>query len=214
MTESAPLRGLLQRISTAEDRVVPHDAVAHGLHRAAATMSTTTSPSLTGVERFLEDGDIIVSKTDPQGRIVYANDTFLRISGYTEAELLGAPHSILRHPGMPRSVFALLWRRPEAGKEIYAVVLNRAKNGDHYWVHAHVTPSLGPDGGIRGFHSFRRKAPRATIAAAEKLYADVLAIEAREVTKADQVRVGVEAMLATFGDLGPSYDRFIWKAAP
>ena len=90
--------------------------MARGLHGAAATMSITTSPSLTGVERVLQDGDIIVSKTDPQGRIVYANDTFLRVSGYTEAELLGAPHAILRHPGMPRSVFALLWQRLQIQK--------------------------------------------------------------------------------------------------
>jgi PAS domain S-box-containing protein len=214
MSERTPLRGLLQRISPGEGAFGASEPVARGLQRAPATMSITTSPLLTGVERVLDDDDIIVSKTDPQGRIVYANDTFLRISGYAEEELLGTPHSVLRHPAMPRSVFALLWQRIDAGKEIYAVVLNRAKNGDHYWVHAHVTPSLGPDGSIRGHHSFRRKCPQATIAAAEKLYAEVLAIESREVTKADQVRAGVAAMVATFGDLGPSYDRFIWKAAP
>ncbi len=214
MASSPPLRGLLQRISSGDARPRAEATVAHGLHRAHATMHTTTSPPLTGVERVLEDDDIIVSKTDPQGRIVYANDTFLRLSGYAESELLGAPHSVLRHPAMPRSVFALLWQRIEAGKEIYAVVLNRSKNGDHYWVHAHVTPSLSPSGTLRGYHSFRRKCPRATIAAAEKLYAEVLAVESREVTKADQVRVGVAAMRATFGDLDAAYDRFIWKGAP
>ncbi len=171
-------------------------------------------PFLTGVERVLADDGIIVSKTDPQGRIVYANDTFLNIAGYTEAEVLGAPHSLIRHPAMPRSVFALLWRRLEAGDEIYAAVVNRAKNGDHYWVHAHVTPSFARDGSLRGHHSFRRKPPRALIAAAEALYRDVLAIESREAMKVDQVRAGLAALRTTFGDLEASYDRWIWKAAP
>jgi PAS domain S-box-containing protein len=214
MESRPPLRGLLQRISAPERSAAAEAPVARGLHSAHAAMHTFITPSLTGVERVLEDDDIIVSKTDPQGRIVYANDTFLRVSGYTEAELLGAPHSVLRHPAMPRSVFALLWQRLEAGKEIYAVVLNRSKNGDHYWVHAHVTPSLSPSGVLRGHHSFRRKCPLSTVAAAERLYAEVLAVESREATKAGQVRAGIEAMLASFGDLGPSYDRFLWKAAP
>jgi PAS domain S-box-containing protein len=170
--------------------------------------------TLTGVERHLGDDDIIVSKTDPTGRITYANDTFLAISGYREDELLGAPHSILRHPDMPRSVFALLWARLEQGREIFAVVLNRAKNGDHYWVHAHVTPSLSPDGSIRGFHSFRRQVSRDVIDHVSALYAQVLALEGKEKTKADQVRVGVEAVRGAFGDLDLGYDRWSWRAAP
>lgn len=177
-------------------------------------MATAEASPLSGVERILDDDAIIVSKTDPQGRIVYANDTFLEVAGYTEAELLGVPHSILRHPAMPRSVFAFLWQRLEQAREVYAVVLNRSKNGDHYWVHAHVTPSLGPSGAIRGHHSFRRKAPRATIEAAESLYRELLAVEARGFTKAEQVRLGLEAMRATFGDLEDAYDRWSWKAAP
>ena len=178
-------------------------------------MDQASSPAfLTGVERELRDGEIIVSKTDPGGRITYANDTFLEISGYREDELLGAAHAIVRHPAMPRSVFALLWQRLDRGEEIYAVVLNRAKTGDHYWVHAHVTPSLAADGSIRGHHSFRRKPRRATIEAAEKLYATVLAVEAREHSKREQVQAGLDAMRGAFGDLESSYDRWSWKAAP
>ena len=63
---------------------------------------------LTGVERFFFDDEIIVSKTDTRGVITYANEVFLRLSGYTEEELLGRPHSIIRHPDMPRCVFKLL----------------------------------------------------------------------------------------------------------
>ena len=100
---------------------------------------------LTGVERFFDKDEIIVSKTDLKGRMTYCNDVFLRIAGYTEQELLGQPHSIIRHPDMPRCVFKLLWDTIGAGKEIFAYVINRAKNGDHYWVLAHVTPSRDPD---------------------------------------------------------------------
>jgi PAS domain S-box-containing protein len=177
-------------------------------------MATAEASPLSGVERILDDDAIVVSKTDPQGRIVYANDTFLEVAGYTEAELLGAPHSILRHPAMPRSVFAFLWQRLEQGREVYALVLNRSKNGDHYWVHAHVTPSLGRGGALRGYHSFRRKPPRSSVEEAERLYRDLLAIESRGITKAEQVRLGLEAMRGTFGDLDAAYDRWSWKAAP
>ena len=103
---------------------------------------------LTGIERKFADDDIIVSKTDLKGRITYANQIFLEIAGYTEKEVLGQPHSMIRHPGMPRCVFKLLWQTIEAGHEIFAYVVNRAKNGDHYWVYAHVTPSFDSTGKI------------------------------------------------------------------
>jgi PAS domain S-box-containing protein len=103
--------------------------------------------NLTGVERTFDEEEIIVSKTDLTGRVTYANDVFLRISGYTESEVLGQSHSIIRHPGTPRGVFSLLWRAIESGREIFAHVVNRAKNGDHYWVLAtsrRPSPARGP----------------------------------------------------------------------
>lgn len=170
---------------------------------------------LTGVERILERDAIIVSKTDRRGAITYANDTFLAISGYGEAEVLGAPHAIVRHPGMPRSVFALLWERLEAGRDVFAVVLNRSKNGDHYWVHAHVTPSLAPDGTVRGYHSFRRSVAREVREQVEAVYERVLDVERRAgAAKRAQVAAGVAALQKTFGDLDRSYDRWSWSVAP
>lgn len=102
------------------------------------------------------DEDIIVSKTDLRGIITYANDVFLKVAGYTEAEILGQPHNVIRHLDMPRCVFKLLWDHLQAQKEIFAYVLNKAKNGDHYWVFAHVTPSYNPQGQHVGYHSNRR----------------------------------------------------------
>ena len=111
---------------------------------------------LTGVERFFDKNEIIVSKTNLKGHITYANKTFLNIAGYTEKEVLGEPHSILRHPDMPRCVFQLLWDTVQEKKEIFAYVINRTKIGDHYWVMAHVTPSFDASGQIDGYHSNRR----------------------------------------------------------
>jgi PAS domain S-box-containing protein len=94
-----------------------------------------------GIERFFEEDEIIVSKTDPKGIITYANQVFLRTAQYQEEEILGAPDNIIRHPDMPRCVFDLLWKTIASGLEIFAYVKNMAKNGDHYWVFAHVTPT-------------------------------------------------------------------------
>ncbi len=122
-------------------------------------------PVPTGVECFFRNDEIIVSKTDPRGIVTYANDVFIRVSGYTEEQLLGKPHNLIRHPDMPRSVFHLLWRRIQAGNEIFAYVKNMARNGDHYWVHAHVTPTFDASGRIVNFHSNRRVPDRSAIAA-------------------------------------------------
>jgi len=119
--------------------------------------------SLTGVERFFDDDEIIVSKTDLKGHVTYANRVFLRMAGYTEQEILGQPHSIIRHPEMPRCIFKLLWDTLGSGKEIFAYVINRSANGDHYWVLAHVTPSYDDSGNVTGYHSSRRTVDRAVL---------------------------------------------------
>ena len=99
----------------------------------------------------LQEGAFIVSMTDPQGLITYVNDEFIRISGFTEAELIGQPHNLVRHPDMPAAAFADLWATAKAGKPWYGLVKNRCKNGDFYWVDANVTPRDGgrPDHGLR-----------------------------------------------------------------
>jgi PAS domain S-box-containing protein len=89
------------------------------------------TPTPTGQEvRFPETG-LIVSKTDLRGVITYANELFTEVCGYHEDELLGRPHSIIRHPEMPRCVFKLLWDTIQDGHEIFAFVVNLCKSGDH-----------------------------------------------------------------------------------
>jgi aerotaxis receptor len=125
--------------------------------------------SVTNKEIILEEGVQIVSATDLKSRITHCNEDFIRYSGYEEAELIGAPHNILRHPDMPQAAFAELWRRLQAGQSWMGIVKNRTKSGDHYWVSAYVTPLL-ENGEIVGYESVRSKPSREEIARAEKLY--------------------------------------------
>lgn len=165
--------------------------------------------SLTGIERTFQTDEIIVSKTDPTGRIVYANDIFVDISGYAVDEILGQPHSMIRHPDMPRAVFKLLWDRIAEGHEIFAYVVNRSKNGDHYWVLAHVTPNFDDAGKIVGYHSCRRTPKRQAVETVSGLYAQL-----RQVENQNERKAGLEmssAMLhQAVQSLGfSSYDRFV-----
>ena len=133
----------------------------------------------TGQERFFPEDEIIVSKTDLKGRITYVNQTFITVSDYTEEELLGQPHSIIRHPDMPRCVFKLLWDTLRAEQEIFAFVKNMAKNGDHYWVLAHVTPTLDIKRTVTGYHSNRRVPDRKHVQLFDGIYGELLAEERR-----------------------------------
>lgn len=119
-------------------------------------MALYGNPQVTGVEKSFDRDDIIVSKTDTAGKLTYGNRTFFDMAGYTEKECLGAQHNIIRHPDMPRCVFDFLWKTLQAGDEVFAYVVNRSKNGDHYWVFAHVTPSRDEAGKTVGYHSTRR----------------------------------------------------------
>lgn len=166
--------------------------------------------SLTNVERTFQWDDVIVSKTDLTGKITYANDVFLGISGYTEEELLGAPHSILRHPAMPRCVFKFLWDRIADGHEVFAYVLNRAKNGDHYWVFAHVTPCYDRTGKMVGYHSNRRVPKPEAVATIKPLYETLLGIENAAADRKQGMEQSFAALVKTIGDLGfDSYDRLV-----
>lgn len=168
---------------------------------------TTTT---TGQERFFEADEVIVSKTDLKGRITYANRVFQRVAGYSEAELLGAPHSIVRHPDMPRCVFKLLWDRLAAQREIFAYVVNRARNGDHYWVFAHVTPSHDAEGRVIGYHSSRRVPERSAIAAVVPLYRSLLDIENAHADRKQGMAAALGTVTALLAEKGIDYDEFVF----
>ena len=167
--------------------------------------------TLTGNEQFFNEDELIVSKTDIKGRIIYANQVFLRIALYEESEVMGQPHNIIRHPDMPRCVFRFLWERIEAGHEVFAYVVNRCKNGDFYWVFAHVTPTFGDRNRIVGYHSSRRVPKPEALDIIKPLYAELLAIEARHHTPREQWQASLPVLVEKLESMDMSYDEFIFK---
>lgn len=159
---------------------------------------------------FRED-EIIVSKTDTRGIITYANPVFVRVSGFTEAELLGAPHNLIRHPDMPRCVFKLLWDTISKGNEIFAYVVNLCKNGDHYWVLAHVTPSYSPDGTIVGYHSSRRVPSPAAIEQIKPVYKLLRETEESHAQWRAGMEAATELLIAQLNEIGKPYDEFVFS---
>ncbi len=127
---------------------------------------------VTTTERELREDSQIVSKTDLGGVIIAANAEFVAISGFTEKELLGAPHNLVRHPDMPAAAFRDLWDTVRRGEPWTGVVKNRCKNGDFYWVKANVTP-IREDGRVVGYMSVRSKPTRAEVGAADHLYREM-----------------------------------------
>lgn len=133
---------------------------------------------VTGQEYEFPSSQMLVSATDLTGRIEYCNPAFIAVSGYTHEELVGQPHNLIRHPDMPREAFADMWATIRDGRPWTALVKNRRKNGDHYWVHANVTPVV-KKGAVVGYLSVRVKPARDAVRAAEALYSRMCTGEAR-----------------------------------
>ncbi len=124
---------------------------------------------ITTNEIKLSTNDSIISTTDLKGQITYINNVFLDISGFSEAELIGQSHNIVRHPDMPSAAFADLWDTIKRGETWTGVIKNRCKNGDYYWVEAFVSPVL-KNGSVIGYQSVRSRVSAGKIQQAEKIY--------------------------------------------
>ena len=169
-------------------------------------------PKPNGQERFFDRDEIIVSKTDLKGRMTYVNRVFCRVAGYTEAELLGKPHNIIRHPDMPRGAFKLLWNQIQSGHEIFAYVKNLCKDGSHYWVLAHVTPTFNDSGQIISYHSNRRVPSRKAITAVEKVYQATLSVEYGFSNPKKAAEAGLQFLIDQVAESGfSSYDEFVFS---
>jgi PAS domain S-box-containing protein len=155
-------------------------------------------------ELLFSEEEFIISKTDLKGNITYGNSLFIQMSGYTELEIINQPHNILRHSDMPSVIFKLLWSRIKEGKEIFAYVKNKTKNGDYYWVFAHVTPSFASDRKISNYHSVRRKPSQKALEAIKPLYASLLQKE-----RSGGINASEAALNQILKDKGISYDEFI-----
>jgi PAS domain S-box-containing protein len=162
----------------------------------------------TSVERQMREDDFIVSKTDLKGRITYGNRIFIEFSGYSEAELLGAQHNIIRHPDMPRAVFKLLWDTIQAKKECNAYVKNMAKDGSFYWVFANVTPNFDNNGNVSGYFSVRRKPKASGVETVTGLYRAMLQEEQRAGAR-DAIAASTRILTDLLAAKGLSYDELV-----
>jgi len=133
---------------------------------------------VTQAEKPYPKGKYLVSKTDLKGAITYANEAFVELSGFSNEELIGKNHNLVRHPDMPPQAFEDLWNTVKEGRPWRGIVKNRAKNGDHYWVDAFVVPVRKNDQTL-GYMSVRSEPSRQQIQDAERLYKQLNVTKAR-----------------------------------
>lgn len=160
-------------------------------------------PIPTDAEHEITSVDMIVSKADAEGNITYTNPIFMKISGYSQGELLDKPHAILRHPDMPKVIFKYLWENIKEGKEVYAFVKNLCKDGSYYWVLAQVRMAKNPDGSFRNYVSTRRQMTSKAREIILPLYAKLLEIE-----KSDGVEASEKALMDFLAENGQSAETF------
>ena len=156
----------------------------------------------------MREEDFIVSKTDAKGRITYANRICMEFAGYSEKELLGSQHNIVRHPDMPRAVFHMMWEKLKVGEEFFGYVKNMASDGSYYWTFANVTATRDQRENIIGYYSVRRKPDPSAIAVIEPVYAKMLARE-KDAGARDAISASQPMMEELYVPNGLSYDRFI-----
>jgi len=159
-------------------------------------------PAPNSREKKVETDDFLVSKTDTKGKITYANPSFIKITGFSEIELLGKPHSIVRHQDMPKIIFKLLWEEISNKREIFAYVKNMSKDGGFYWVYANVTTSLDSRGNIIGYYSVRRKPNPKALEVIKPLYEKLLSLE-----KSGGMDASYNYIQDLLQDKGVSYDK-------
>ncbi|MFJ7568002.1 methyl-accepting chemotaxis protein [Herminiimonas sp. NPDC097707] len=162
-----------------------------------------TNLPVTNAEFILRDDMSLVSKTDTKGRISYVNPAFIEASGFTEEELLGKPHNLIRHPDMPEQAFADMWQTLQQGLPWTGMVKNRRKNGDFYWVNANVTP-VREEQKIVAYMSVRSKPSRAQVDAAAKIYERFKAGTAKGlmIKRGEVVASGLFGKLASLKNIG------------
>lgn len=154
---------------------------------------------VTNTEYPIDDDTLIVSTTDTKGRITYINSTFVEVSGFSEEELIGKAHNIVRHPDVPPEAFEDLWATLKQGLPWTGLVKNRRKNGDFYWINANATPLI-ENGQITGYLSVRTKASQTAIEQAAPAYQQILEGKAKnlKIEKGQIVRTDFIGKLQSF----------------
>ncbi len=128
-------------------------------------------------EEVLFDGRSLISETDTKGNITFVNRKFIEMSAYSKAEALGQPHSLLRHPDMPKAAFAEMWKMIKSGKIWEGYVKNLRKDGKYYWVIVHIVPKLDEEGNIIGYIASRKVPDRYKIRQMEQTYKEMCKAE-------------------------------------
>ncbi len=128
-------------------------------------------------EEVLFDGRSLISETDTKGIITYVNRKFTEMTGYTSGEAIGQPHSLLRHPDMPKAAFEGMWKVIRSGKIWEGYVKNLRKDGKFYWVVVHIVPKLDEEGSIVGYIASRKMPDRARLKVIEEQYKEMLRAE-------------------------------------
>lgn len=157
--------------------------------------------------RTLSEHDLLVLKTDLQGTMTYANRNFIKFSGYSEDELIGQPHKILRHQDMPRAIFRLMWETLEADREFFAYLKYLRKDGGYFWTFANLAPSLDDNNKVNGSFSIQRKAHPTRLRFFANLYQEMLEAERLFDTDQAQMDASTEVLNKAMG--GRGYDEFI-----
>ncbi len=154
--------------------------------------------------REMKEDDFIVSKTDLKGRITYCNKIFMEMAEYSEEELLGKAHSIIRHQDMPKAVFRYLWETIPKKEEVFAYVINKTKNNNDYWVYANITATLDERGEIVDYYSVRRRPNPKALEVIIPLYNKML-----EVEKSSGVDASFKILTDILAEKGMAYDELI-----
>jgi len=162
-----------------------------------------TRPPPNNRETRIQESDFLISKTDTKGKITYANPSFIKVTGFTEDELIGQQHNIVRHPDMPKIIFQLLWEEISNKREIFAYVKNMGKDGGFYWVFANITASTDERGNIIGYFSVRRQANPKALDIIAPLYEKLLSVE-----KSGSVDASHKYLEEFLKEKGISYDEF------
>jgi len=125
-------------------------------------------------EEYLFDGNVIISQTDLNGNIIFANRKFCEVSGYKVEELVGQSHNLIRHPDMPKAVFEKLWTAIESGQAWNGLIKNLRKDGLYYWVDTEILPTRDEHNEITGYIAARKQASRKDITENDELFKKML----------------------------------------
>ena len=172
-------------------------------------MSQNTKITPTLKENLLKYDDLIVTKTDLKGNITYCNECFLNISELEEKEVLNQPHSLIRHPDMPKAVFQILWNTLNEGNEFFGIVKNLSTSGNHYWVFANITPSFDESGKTIGYFSARRKANNALVKIMDNLYKKMVQEEKRHNDNNRAIEASTQILNNFIDEQGVSYNEYL-----